>query len=93
LPRSWALEKLVLFTQRSRSAHGSVLLEEMSVTALADPIRWTRDELCALSLFASADLDVLEPLLRDCAVRELATNEVLVEAGSIRKQLGLVLSG
>ena len=29
----------------------------------------TREELAQLSLFASADLDALEPVLRGCAVR------------------------
>ena len=54
---------------------------------------FSRAELSALSLFASADLDVLEPLLRECPVRALAAGEVFMAKGEVHKQLGLLLSG
>jgi diguanylate cyclase (GGDEF)-like protein len=53
----------------------------------------SRDELCRLSLFAAADLAVLEPVLRGCPVRALAPGTVLVAAGADNRCLFLVLSG
>jgi diguanylate cyclase (GGDEF)-like protein len=53
----------------------------------------SRDELARLSLFAAADLDALEPVLRSCAVRQLASGETLITAGSDNRCLFLVLSG
>jgi hypothetical protein len=46
---------------------------------------FTRAELETLALFASADLDALEPVLRGCSVRELAPREVLIELGACQR--------
>jgi diguanylate cyclase (GGDEF)-like protein len=53
----------------------------------------TREELERLSLFASADLDALEPVLRGCEVQELERGETLIAAGESNRSLYLVLSG
>jgi diguanylate cyclase (GGDEF)-like protein len=53
----------------------------------------SRDELLQLSLFAAADLDVLEPVLRGCPVRSVAPGTVLIAAGDDNRCLFLVLSG
>jgi diguanylate cyclase (GGDEF)-like protein len=54
---------------------------------------FSRAELERLELFAAADLAALEPLLHSCAVRALASGEVLIEAGQQNRHLHLVLSG
>ncbi len=53
----------------------------------------TRDELAQLSLFASADLDALEPVLRGCEVQVLERGETLIAAGETNRSVYLVLSG
>jgi diguanylate cyclase (GGDEF)-like protein len=53
----------------------------------------TREELAQLSLFASADLDALEPVLRGCAVQTLERGETLIAGGETNRSLYLVLSG
>jgi hypothetical protein len=52
-----------------------------------------REELERLELFASADLAALEPALRSCTIRNLASGEVLIAAGKPNAQLYLVLAG
>ena len=60
----------------------------------ADPVpKATRAELTELSLFASADLDALEPVLRSCEVQALDRGETLIAAGETNRSLYLVLSG
>ncbi|HMI91631.1 MAG TPA: GGDEF domain-containing protein [Polyangiales bacterium] len=63
----------------------------MTATESTDAL--SRDELLQLSLFAAADLEVLEPVLRGCLVRSLAPGTVLIAAGSDNRCLFLVLSG
>src|SRR5262245_39006168 len=63
----------------------------MSDTAATEAI--TRDELVQLTLFAAADLDVLEPVLRGCSVRSYVPGDVLIAAGADNRCLYLVLSG
>lgn len=53
----------------------------------------TREELVQLTLFAAADLEVLEPVLRGCPVRTYAAGDVLIAAGTDNRCLYLVLSG
>jgi len=53
----------------------------------------TRAELAGLDLFASADLDALEPVLRSCPVRLLRPGEVLIRAGEAHGSLYLLISG
>jgi diguanylate cyclase (GGDEF)-like protein len=57
------------------------------------PESLSRDELLQLSLFAAADLQVLEPVLRGCPVRAFETGAVLIAAGRDNRCLFLVLSG
>jgi diguanylate cyclase (GGDEF)-like protein len=54
---------------------------------------FTRAELEQQELFAAADLDALEPVLRGCPIRELAPAEILIARGARNTQLYLVLSG
>jgi diguanylate cyclase (GGDEF)-like protein len=53
----------------------------------------SRAELAALDLFASADLDSLEPMLRSCPVRALQPGEVLIRAGDSPGCLYLLIAG
>lgn len=53
----------------------------------------TREELRALDLMQSVDLDPIEGLLRLCPVRLLAAEETLIRAGEVNSHLYLVLSG
>ena len=53
----------------------------------------TRAELAGLDLFASADLDALEPVLRSCPVRVLRPGDVLIRAGEAHGSLYLLISG
>jgi diguanylate cyclase (GGDEF)-like protein len=53
----------------------------------------TEEELERQALFEFADLNVVRPLLQNCPVRELAENEVLIDAGRPNKYIYLVLSG
>lgn len=53
----------------------------------------TREELAQLSLFASADLDALEPVLRNCEVQALERGETVIAAGETNRSVYLVLSG
>lgn len=53
----------------------------------------TREELQRLSLFASADLDALQPVLRGCPIRQLQQGETLIVAGETNRSLYLVLAG
>jgi diguanylate cyclase (GGDEF)-like protein len=60
---------------------------------MSDDQAFTRAELAELALFAAADLDTLEPVLRTCSVRSLASGESLIAVGAQNRQLFLVLSG
>ena len=51
------------------------------------------DELADLALFRDVDVADLEPLLRDCEVREVPTGAVLIHAEQPNDRLYLVLSG
>src|SRR5690349_1362816 len=53
----------------------------------------SRAELARLSVFAAADLDALEPVLRNCPIRSLQQGETLIEAGAGNRYLFLLLSG
>jgi len=62
--------------------------------AAVDPeSAFTRAEIEQLALFASANLDALEPVLRGCSVHKLAAGEILIALGSDNRQLFLILSG
>jgi diguanylate cyclase (GGDEF)-like protein len=52
-----------------------------------------RAELESLALFASADLDTLEPVLLGCPVQQLRTHEILIAVGTEHRNLFLILSG
>jgi signal-transduction protein with cAMP-binding, CBS, and nucleotidyltransferase domain len=51
------------------------------------------DELAGLALFRGVDMADLEPLLRECEVREVPTGAVLIQAEQANDRLYLVLSG
>jgi signal transduction histidine kinase len=53
----------------------------------------TNDELAGLDLFRSVDVAELKPILRDCEVRRLPSDTVLIEAERSNDHLYLVLSG
>jgi diguanylate cyclase (GGDEF)-like protein len=65
----------------------------MATTTEPPPGAPSRDELLQLTLFAAADLEVLEPVLRGCPVRHLELGSVLIAAGDDNRCLFLVLSG
>jgi signal transduction histidine kinase len=51
------------------------------------------DELAGLALFRGVDMADLEPLLRECEVREVPTGAVLIQAEQANDRLYLILSG
>jgi len=53
----------------------------------------TVDELASLALFRSVNVEDLKPILRDCEVRKLPSDTVLIEAERSNDRLYLVLSG
>jgi diguanylate cyclase (GGDEF)-like protein len=57
------------------------------------PKPFERSELESLALFASADLDTLEPVLLGCSVRHLRAHEILIAVGSENRNLFVILSG
>jgi len=59
----------------------------------AAPNVMTEEDLGRQALFESADLSVVGPLLRNCPIRTLAKDEVLVSAGRPNEYVYLVLSG
>jgi len=51
------------------------------------------DELAALALFQSVDVEELRPLLQNCEVRSIRSGAILIEADQPNDRLYLVLSG
>jgi diguanylate cyclase (GGDEF)-like protein len=54
---------------------------------------FTRSEIEGLGLFASADVESLEPVLRGCPLHVLSTGDTLITRGAANRNLYLVLSG
>lgn len=50
-------------------------------------------DLAALALFRGVDVPIVEPLLRDCDIRDLDAGGVLIEAGENNSHLYVLLSG
>ena len=64
----------------------------MRTTVSAEPFP-TVEELASLALFSSVNVEDLKPILRDCEVRKLPSDTVLIEAERSNDRLYLVLSG
>ena len=76
---------------RTRNGLGPFLARDLE--ALEEQLGNSREELAAQSLLRSVDLDVVEPMVRNCPVRKLAVGEALTLPGLMKAAAGSRTTG